>query len=111
MCLVGQTESGVYIDDYEDIHPTVLAQYHGVHGHASRRAAGETGAGQLDDEDVPIPSVSGLASDSESESESDEDDADDEAAALRHQIERDLSDNFHHDPVPVPKHANPFADD
>lgn len=98
MCFVGQVENGVYVGDYEDVHPTVLERYYGVDGPVSRRAPGQTGAGQLEDEDVPMPSVTA------EESESDADDLD-------QQIEDAHAENFHHDPVPVPKHANPFSDD
>ncbi|KAJ7291322.1 hypothetical protein C8J57DRAFT_1044858, partial [Mycena rebaudengoi] len=93
---------GVYVNDYEDVHPTVLQRYYGVHGPLARRASDETGAGQLDDEDVPIPSVPAVG---EEEEESDSDDD------LEEQIEEAHAANFHHKPVPVPKHANPFPED
>ncbi|KAJ6455394.1 hypothetical protein C8R45DRAFT_1188039, partial [Mycena sanguinolenta] len=99
MCFIGQVRDGVYVNDYEDVHPTVLQRYYGVHGPVARRAEGETGAGQLDDKDIPIPS-----SVEEDEEESDDDD-------LEQQIEEAHAENFHHEPVSVPKHANPFPDD
>ncbi|KAJ6605448.1 hypothetical protein DFH09DRAFT_897524 [Mycena vulgaris] len=40
--------------------------------------------------------------------ESEEDDSDDD---LEQRIEHAHAENFHHDPVSVPKHANPFSDD
>ncbi|KAJ7732948.1 hypothetical protein DFH07DRAFT_755085, partial [Mycena maculata] len=91
MCFVGQVQDGVYVDDYENVHPTVLKQFYGVHGPETQREPGQTGAGQLDDEDI-------------SEPEQDDDD-------LNGQIEDAHAGNFHHEPVAVPKHANPFSDD
>ncbi|KAJ6481611.1 hypothetical protein DFH09DRAFT_1253181 [Mycena vulgaris] len=84
-------QDGVYVDDYEDIHPSVLERYYGVHGPVARRASGETGAGQLDDENVPMPSIA--------HDESEEDDSDDD---LEQQIEHAHAENFHHDPSPFP---------
>ncbi|KAJ6476126.1 hypothetical protein C8R45DRAFT_834301 [Mycena sanguinolenta] len=99
LCFLGQVEDGVYADDYDNVHPSILQQYYGIHGPRSRRAPGETGAGQLDDEDVPMPSVEEYGEDSES---------DEDLAEL---VEEAQAENFHHQPVPVPKHANPFPDD
>ncbi|KAJ7183484.1 hypothetical protein C8R46DRAFT_1027194 [Mycena filopes] len=53
MFLLGQLENGVYLDDCVGVHPDVIAELYGTHGAVMRRAPGETGAGQLDDEDVP----------------------------------------------------------
>ncbi|KAJ6543011.1 hypothetical protein B0H19DRAFT_957835, partial [Mycena capillaripes] len=100
MCFVGQVQNGVYVNDYEDIHPTVLERYYGVHGPLAPRTSGQTGAGQLDDEDVPLPSIH---DGQESDSDSDDDD-------LVQQIEEAHTGNFHHKPVAVPKHNNPFSD-
>ncbi|KAJ7165971.1 hypothetical protein C8R46DRAFT_997065 [Mycena filopes] len=102
MCFVGQVQHGVYGDDYDEVHPSVLERYYGVHGQITRRAAGQTGAGQLDDEDVPLPPVRDEDSDDESDMDNDD---------LAQEIEEAHASNFHHDPVPVPKHANPFPDD
>ncbi|KAJ7158390.1 hypothetical protein C8R43DRAFT_882563, partial [Mycena crocata] len=107
MCFIGQVQNGVYVDDYADVHPNVLERYYGVHGHPARREPGETGAGQLDDEDVPMPAINNEDNNSESESESESEIDDD----LRQQIEEAHTKNFHHEPVPVPKHANPFSDE
>ncbi|KAJ7793220.1 hypothetical protein B0H14DRAFT_2393724, partial [Mycena olivaceomarginata] len=102
MCFIGQVREGVYVNDYDDVHPTVLQQYYGVHGKVARREPGATGAGQLDDEDIPIPSAENYE-DEDSGSEDDDD--------LRQQLEDAQAENFHHEPVPVPKHANPFPED
>ncbi|KAF7358341.1 hypothetical protein MVEN_00883700 [Mycena venus] len=98
MCLMGQVQEGVYVEDYDNVHPTVLARHYGVHGPEARRLPGQTGAGQLNDEDVPVPL--GDANDSDSDDEDD----------LEAQITEAHADNFHHEPVPVPKHAEPFDD-
>jgi hypothetical protein len=97
MCFIGQVRDGVYIDDCEGVHPDVIDRYYGVHGPGTRRAPGQTGAGQLDDEDIPIP---------QSDSEGGESDS-----HLEEQIEDAQAHNFHHEAVPVPKHAPPFDDD
>ncbi|KAJ7803955.1 hypothetical protein B0H14DRAFT_2384172, partial [Mycena olivaceomarginata] len=80
------------------IDPTVICRYYGIHGPERSRAQGQTGAGQLNDEDIPAPS-----SDSSNESESEDD--------IEAQIEEAHAENFHHEAVSVPKHANPFNDD
>ncbi|KAJ7869213.1 hypothetical protein B0H14DRAFT_2346163 [Mycena olivaceomarginata] len=102
MCFIGQVREGVYVNDYDDVHPTVLQQYYGVHGKVARREPGATGAGQLDDEDIPIPSA---------ENYEDEDSGSEDGDDLGQQLEDAQAENFHHEPVPVPKHANPFPED
>jgi hypothetical protein len=96
---MGQVAHGVYVDDCEGIHPDVIDQYYGVHGTATERAPGETGAGHLPDEDVPTVEHGTM--------EMDEDDWQD----LEDGITAAQASNFHHEPVAVPKHANPFADE
>ncbi|KAF7335795.1 hypothetical protein MVEN_02235500 [Mycena venus] len=97
MCLMGQLQHGVYVDDCKGIDPTDIRRYNGIHGPERSRAPGQTGAGQLDDEDVSAPS-----SNSSNKSESEDD--------LEAQIEEVHAENFHHEAVSVPKHANPFDD-
>ncbi|KAJ7457474.1 hypothetical protein FB451DRAFT_1142707 [Mycena latifolia] len=101
MCLIGQVENGIYLDDCEGVHPNVIQRYYGVDGPGVHRAPGQTGAGQLDDEEISLPS-----SDLGQNSDSDEEDDDLEA-----QIEEAHAQNFHHEAVPVPKHVNPFDDE
>ncbi|KAJ6466902.1 hypothetical protein C8R45DRAFT_838712, partial [Mycena sanguinolenta] len=96
MFFVGQTSDGVYVDDCEGVHPDVISQYYGIHGRVREPAAGETGAGQLADENIPQVG---------DDQELDEDDW----ADLEEQIEGAHEANFHHEAVAVPKHANPFA--
>ncbi|KAJ7639839.1 hypothetical protein DFH06DRAFT_1001626 [Mycena polygramma] len=67
-----------------------------LHGPVRDRAAGQTGAGQLEDEAI---------SQVEEDQELDEDDWVD----LEEQIADAHEANFHHEPVAVPKHANPFS--
>lgn len=98
MCLLGQVQDGMYVDEHQGVHPDVLNQYYGVHGPRTERGPGETGAGQLPDEEVPGNPIL------EDMDDEDWDDLDD-------RVEMAHADNFHHDPVPVPKHANPFDDE
>ncbi|KAJ7183656.1 hypothetical protein C8R46DRAFT_1159146 [Mycena filopes] len=74
---------GRYRDDCEGLHPDTIAQYYGVYG--KRRAAGEAGAGNPPDEEVP--------------------------AALEDQIALDQNPQIRHDAIEVPDHRNPFSDD
>ncbi|KAJ7146580.1 hypothetical protein C8R44DRAFT_600207, partial [Mycena epipterygia] len=98
MCLLGQVRDGIYLDDCEGIHPNVIQRYYGTHGPEVYRLSGQTGAGQLDDEEFSAP-ASNDGDDSEEEDN------------LEEQIEDAHAENFHHEAVPVPKHANPFDDD
>ncbi|KAJ7701590.1 hypothetical protein B0H17DRAFT_901081, partial [Mycena rosella] len=99
MFLLGQLEHGVYLDDCAGIHPDVIKELYGVHGAVVQRAPGETGAGQLDDEEVPSLAEDGL----DLVVEDWEDMIDKIGATNEH--------HFHHEPVPVPKHDNPFSDE
>ncbi|KAK7015274.1 hypothetical protein R3P38DRAFT_2786796 [Favolaschia claudopus] len=98
----GQVEKGVYMTEYPNIHPSILQRYYGVHGRVVERQPGETGAGQLDDEHVPAPSTGGADDDASDLASDDE---------LVRQVEDAQAENFHHEPVAVPKHASPFEDD
>ncbi|KAJ6489726.1 hypothetical protein C8R45DRAFT_1138343 [Mycena sanguinolenta] len=88
---------GVYLDDCAGVHPDIIQQYYGTRGPQRRQMSGQTGAGQLDDEDISLPS-SNLATESSSEVD------------LEELVEEAHAGNFH-DAVGVPKHANPFSDD
>ncbi|KAK7013406.1 hypothetical protein R3P38DRAFT_3575743 [Favolaschia claudopus] len=103
MCFEGQLRNGIYIDESDDcdgVHPNVIQRFYGTHGPERRQIPGHTGAGQLDDEEVSIPSANGITG-SEDNDERD----------LEEQIEDAQADNFHHEAVSVPKHSNPFEDD
>ncbi|KAJ7745292.1 hypothetical protein B0H16DRAFT_976425 [Mycena metata] len=96
-CLLGQVRDGVYLDDCEGADVDVIERHYGTFGAPLRREPGQTGAGQLEDEDIPLPP-------SDFDDEEDEED-------LEAQIEEAQTAHFPHEPVPVPKHANPFDDD
>ncbi|KAF8184627.1 hypothetical protein K438DRAFT_1598282 [Mycena galopus ATCC 62051] len=96
-------QDGMYVDDYDNVHPSVLAAHYGVHGARRNRPPGQTGAGQLEDEEVPLPSSQ--ADDSDGDSDSDDEDD------LEAYIAEAHADNFHHEAIPVPKHAEPFEDE
>ncbi|KAJ7060886.1 hypothetical protein C8F01DRAFT_975113 [Mycena amicta] len=94
------------VDDYDDVHPTVLQSYYGTHG--SPRTNNDTGAGQLEDEAI---------SDADSDIEADEEESDfdpdehSDSEAIAAAVAEAQGDNFHHEPVAVPKHECPFGDD
>ncbi|KAK6974465.1 hypothetical protein R3P38DRAFT_2554121, partial [Favolaschia claudopus] len=100
MFLLGGLENGVYVptDACAGVNPDVIAELYGTHGNVMQKGDGETGTGQLDDEDVP-----GVGEDLEVDQEDWEDMIDEVEAANAH--------HFHHEPVPVPKHQNPFDDE
>ncbi|KAJ7183707.1 hypothetical protein C8R46DRAFT_884019, partial [Mycena filopes] len=98
MFLLGQLRDGIYQDDCPGIHPDIIEQYYGVHGGEARRAPGETGAGQLADEEIPAAAV-------------DVEDVDDGVwQDIIENVEALHAGNFHHAPVAVPKHANPLSE-
>ncbi|OCH85756.1 hypothetical protein OBBRIDRAFT_739382 [Obba rivulosa] len=87
---IGQTKSGIYIDDAEDMHPDILHQFYGTTIAQPHRHAGQTGAGHPSDEE-----------------ESDISDSED----LPTRIANQQQNQIRHDPVPVPDHESPFADE
>jgi len=95
MRLLGMVENGIYIDDCEGLQPDIISQYYGTHGDIQSREGGETGAGSLLDEDIPI-----LGPDVEVDK--------DDWQEFGEDIEAAQATNFHHDAVGVPKHADPF---
>nr|GAT42662.1 predicted protein [Mycena chlorophos] len=99
---LGQLQHGRYANasEYENDHPAVLQHYYGTHGPVQQRT--QTGAGQLDDEEV-----SDADSDIEAYSDSDDENPHLNAAA----IAESQRDEFNHKPVSVPKHSCPFDQD
>lgn len=97
-------------DDHENIHPDLLERYYGIHGRERTRSGDQTGAGQLDDEEIEVP-------DSDTEAEEDDSEDDEDLIAqiddddLIAQIDAALGDKFNSKPVKVPRHANPFSED
>ncbi|KAJ7452138.1 hypothetical protein B0H11DRAFT_2156948 [Mycena galericulata] len=89
MYFLGKLQNGVYLDDCAGLNPDIIDALYGVHGAVRQRARGQTGAGQLSDE--------------ESDSEEDWEDIVEEVGAANEH-------HFHHEPVSVPKHAPPFSD-
>ncbi|KAJ7202108.1 hypothetical protein GGX14DRAFT_370642 [Mycena pura] len=104
LCLIGQVQYGVYAnsDDYENVHPDLLEQYYGIHG--QERRSNQTGAGQLDDEDIEVP-------DADTEEEDDSSDDDDLIAQIDAALEDKFNNKFNNKPMTVPRHANPFTED
>lgn len=99
MFLLGQVQDGIYEDDCQGVHPDIIQQYYGVHGGEARRAPGETGAGQLADEEVPTLDLDLVDVD------------EDVWQDIVENVEAAHAANFHLAPVAVPKHANPFSDE
>ncbi|KAJ7812922.1 Tannase/feruloyl esterase [Mycena olivaceomarginata] len=63
MCFIGQVREGVYVNDYDNVHPTILQKYYGVHGKVARRVQGATE--NYEDEDsgsAPAVDFNNLAS-------------------------------------------------
>ncbi|KAJ6447884.1 hypothetical protein C8R45DRAFT_917688 [Mycena sanguinolenta] len=99
MFFLGQVEEGIYEDDCQGVHPDIIQQYYGVHGGEARRVPGQTGAGQLADEEVPPVNVDLV-------------DVDEDAwQDIVENVEAAHAANFHLAPVAVPKHANPFSEE
>ncbi|KZS99414.1 uncharacterized protein LAESUDRAFT_668019, partial [Laetiporus sulphureus 93-53] len=97
MRFLGQAANGIYVDDGTDIHPDVLHELYGMARTPVHRRRGQTGAGHPPEEE-------------ESENE---DDAivDGPTADISEQIAAAQQGNVRHDPVDVPAHASPFADE
>ncbi|KAK6996202.1 hypothetical protein R3P38DRAFT_3287888 [Favolaschia claudopus] len=82
MCFMGRLQNGFYDEDCNGVHPNVLERYYGTHGRERQRAAGETGAGQLEDEEISNPpSATGSQSD--------------DTESLEERIAEAHEDNFH----------------
>jgi hypothetical protein len=91
---LGQTQLGIYRDEYEDIHPDTLNQYYGVHGKPRRVQNGQIGAGHSDDE-------------SDNDSIEDLDLTEDLAGCIADHQKL----NIRHEAINPPPHNNPFQDD
>jgi hypothetical protein len=100
---------GTSVDEFLDVHPDILEQYHGVIGNPIHRGTHQTGAGYTSDEEYD-ESV-GTTSDTdatESNSASDGDDTEDDHAALHQSISSHIIANTNHKPVKVPRSQTPF---
>ncbi|KAJ7585596.1 hypothetical protein C8J56DRAFT_788316, partial [Mycena floridula] len=86
--LLGMLQHGVYRDDCDGLTPEEIDENYGIHGAQRARDEGETGAGGLDDEEIPLV-------DDDEELDSDNE-------------EWDAADGIHLPPVAVPKTRCPF---
>ncbi|KAL4062736.1 hypothetical protein J3A83DRAFT_4039755, partial [Scleroderma citrinum] len=85
-------------DDFDDLHPLTLKQYHGIHGHVHTCLTGQTGAGHPPNKDL-------------------EDKLHDNGASEMHihghdilrRVKADLQDQVYHEAIPVPSCNSLFA--
>lgn len=87
MCLLGQTQNGIYKDDFADVDPQTLHQFYGTTANNHIRHNHQTGAGHPPEED-----------------------SDDEVPILRAQITDSQQHHIHHEPIEVPDSRLPFPD-
>jgi len=85
---------GIYRDDCEGVHPDVINEYYGVHGHTRTRQRHQTGAGHPADEE-------------DSDSDSDDEDPNTMVQAINNQQRHQIR----HEAIGVPSQQNPFVDD
>lgn len=105
MCFLGQTENGIYTDEWEGVNPEHLQEFYGVNCHpASRRSHG---AGNPLDESDNDSEHSGPSAISIDEAEEDDIDWED----IEEKIADGIAENFHDEPVPVPPNSVPFQGD
>jgi hypothetical protein len=91
---------GVYTDDCASLSAEAIHASYGVDGEPTMRPPGQTGAGQLLDEDVPVYEGTNI-----------DDDGDDDAwENLEAHVEAidEAHANRYYEKVNVPKHENPF---
>ncbi|KAJ7070011.1 hypothetical protein C8F01DRAFT_976418, partial [Mycena amicta] len=104
MLLLGGVQHGIYRDDFEAEHPAVLEQFLGADG------PDLPGNGQLSDDDYTDEVAEDSVDSDESEFEYDEG-ADENDDRVANAIEEAYGQNFHPEPVAVPKHECPFDDE
>ncbi|KAF8574270.1 hypothetical protein K439DRAFT_1372836 [Ramaria rubella] len=92
---ISQTEHGFAVDDFQDVHPEILEQYHNVDMGPAHRDSHQTGAGYPSDE-----------SDDDLDNEEGEDF---ETNEIQCQIAADIHANVHYKPVKTPQSASPFG--
>lgn len=102
MHFIGQLEHGMYTDDCAGLSAEEIGAHYGTDGLVQTRQPGQSGAGHLDDEDVPQPS---------DEEASDEEDLDPDWQEAEAQLGAGFSDKFLPDTVKTPKHACPLTDE
>lgn len=110
---MGQVEHGMYTeDDCIGVHPDVIDQYYGTSGTPLRRRRGQTGAGHPPDEEPDEDDNDPDWQDADDDSDSESDEESEHSGGhqdLEHRISAHHQSEFHHEPVGVPKHANPFG--
>ncbi|KAJ7599816.1 hypothetical protein C8J56DRAFT_879593 [Mycena floridula] len=102
MRFMGQTQLGVYIDEFSGTAPSVLEHYYGTTRGSVRRRPHQTGAGHPADEESSDEEITGDSSDSDSSAS--------RSADLADQIAEDHDSNFLHDAVDTPRRVNPFPE-
>ncbi|KAJ7588356.1 hypothetical protein C8J56DRAFT_785861, partial [Mycena floridula] len=102
MRFLGQTEHGVYHDDYSDTAPSVLEHYYGTSRGSVRRRPDQTGAGHPPDEESGDDEVVSNSSDVNASGSASND--------LAQQVAKDHDFNFLHEAVDTPRRVNPFRD-
>ncbi|KAG1719498.1 uncharacterized protein EDB91DRAFT_1240573 [Suillus paluster] len=91
---LGHLQFGIYRDDCEGVHPDVINEYYGVHGHTTTRQRHQTGAGHPADEED---------SDSDSDGE--------HPSTMVQAINNQQRHQIRHEAISVPSQQNPFVDD
>ncbi|KAG1737056.1 uncharacterized protein EDB91DRAFT_1055220 [Suillus paluster] len=85
---------GIYHDDCEGVHPDVINEYYGVHGHTTTRQRHQTEAGHPADEED---------SDSDSDGE--------HPSTMVQAINNQQRHQIRHEAISMPSQQNPFVDD
>ena len=97
MRFLGQLEHGVYIDECDKVPVEAIHKYYGVYRRQAPEIPGQTGAGHPLDEEDEVPTVgNGPEEDQWINIES---------------AHEETAPNIRHDPIPVPRHANPLTDE
>ncbi|KAG2088635.1 hypothetical protein BD769DRAFT_1309248, partial [Suillus cothurnatus] len=91
LTFLGHLQFGIYRDDCEGVHPDVINEYYGVHGHMRTRQRHQTGAGHPADEE-------------DSDSDSDDEDPNTMVQAINNQQRHQIR----HKAIGVPSQQNPF---
>ncbi|KAJ3871876.1 hypothetical protein F5051DRAFT_340235, partial [Lentinula edodes] len=102
MHLIGRLEHGEYEDDCNGLDPTIIGRYYGVEDeedNIEHNSSDSDSGSDIDNTDgVEAEDISTYTSSSS-----------DETQNLPDHILKDVQSQFHHAPVWVPKHKNPFS--
>ncbi|KAG2338330.1 hypothetical protein BDR05DRAFT_978182 [Suillus weaverae] len=91
---LGHLQFGIYRDDCEGVHPDMINEYYGVHGHTTTQQHHQTGAGHPTDEE-----------------DSDSDSNDKHLNTMVWAINNQQRQQICHEAISVPSQQNPFVDD